>query len=386
MPKTFQHPPYTYLKDGIYYFSKSVPVDLRHHYLKPRIIQSLRTKSYGQAKLASKMMASKLDDYWLKLRLKNIEIPAAHLLVSNDDISQSDLPTIDDAMELYLEIKGRDKNKTFVRSTKRNIGYLKSCLGARALDQYTTADAAKLRQWLLDKQLSSGSLKRIFGNIKAIVNFTIQEQGLDIRNSFAGIYLPSNEGTIKRHPISDSNIRKLQKECIRLNDDIRWLVALISDTGMRLSEATGLMMDDLCITDKVPHVKVRPHPHRRLKTVSSERSIPLIGLSLWAAKEIKKSQNDLYCFPRYTSERGCNANSASAAINKWLKTVSGSSSVIHSLRHSFRDRLRAVETPTDMIDQLGGWSLKSIGQGYGNGYKIELLHTWIQKIVLTTPE
>ena len=76
----------------------------------------------------------------------------------------------------------------------------------------------------------------------------------------------------------------------------------------------------------------------------------------------------------------CNSNSASAAINKWIKTAGGSSDVIHGLRHSFRDRLRAVEAPTDMIDQLGGWALKSVGQGYGDGYYLELLVKYLQKV------
>jgi hypothetical protein len=40
MVDTFQ-PKYTYTKRGVYYFSKSVPSDLRHHYFKTRIIQSL---------------------------------------------------------------------------------------------------------------------------------------------------------------------------------------------------------------------------------------------------------------------------------------------------------------------------------------------------------
>ena len=54
--------------------------------------------------------------------------------------------------------------------------------------------------------------------------------------------------------------------------------------------------------------------------------------------------------------------------------------MIHGLRHTFRDRLRAVEAPLDMIDQLGGWSLQSVGQGYGDGYSIEKLSEWMQKI------
>jgi hypothetical protein len=33
-----------------------------------------------------------------------------------------------------------------------------------------------------------------------------------------------------------------------------------------------------------------------------------------------------------------------------------------------------------MIDQLGGWSLQSVGQGYGDGYSIEKLSEWMQKI------
>ncbi|MCU7939605.1 MAG: hypothetical protein KZQ64_09060 [gamma proteobacterium symbiont of Bathyaustriella thionipta] len=83
--------------------------------------------------------------------------------------------------------------------------------------------------------------------------------------------MPNNEGTTKSHPISDNNLKKLQKECLRLNDDIRWLVALISDSGMRLSEAVGLMTDDICIEDSIPHIKFKPHSHRRQKIIKIKR-------------------------------------------------------------------------------------------------------------------
>jgi integrase len=108
----------------------------------------------------------------------------------------------------------------------------------------------------------------------------------------------------------------------------------------------------------------------------------LVGQSLWAAKRIIENANSVYCFPRYTNESGCNANSASAAINKWIKTVASSDSVIHGLRHSFRDRLRAVEAPLEVIDQLGGWSMRTVGQGYGDGYQIEILNKWINIFVI----
>ena len=97
------HPRYTYTKRGVFYLSKTIPLDLRHHYKKSRFIQSLRTKSKGQANRASQVLINKLEDYWLSLRLKEMQIPAAHLLHSVPSQNlDSTLPSIEDAMELYL--------------------------------------------------------------------------------------------------------------------------------------------------------------------------------------------------------------------------------------------------------------------------------------------
>ena len=140
---------------------------------------------------------------------------------------------------------------------------------------------------------------------------------------------------------------------------------------MRLSEAAGLHIDDIKLDDEVPHIDLKPHPWRRLKTRGSQRQIPLVGASFWAAQRIKANTNNSpYAFPRYTSSKGTNANSASAALNKWLKPRVPEGCVIHSFRHSLRDRLRAVQCPSDMIDQMGGWTTASVGQGYGEGYTL----------------
>jgi hypothetical protein len=110
-------PQYTYTKRGVFYFSKSVPTDLRHHYLKPRIVQSLKTKSQAQARYASQKLLSRLDDYWLSLRLKEIEIPAAHLLRhAPSQNPESVLATIVDALELYHRVKGENKKENLLHS------------------------------------------------------------------------------------------------------------------------------------------------------------------------------------------------------------------------------------------------------------------------------
>ena len=380
--KTLKHPSYTYRKGGVYYFSKVVPQDLAGFYAKSRIVRSLRTKSLSHAKTASRSLSARLEDYWLGLRLQRADVPAAHLLVVPREQLDSKLPTIEDALELYLSVKGQSKDKLFFSHAKRNVSYVVSCSGSRPLDCYSSADAATFRQWLSDKGLGSTSVIRVFSVIKAIINFCIKEQGLDCKNAFSGVYLPS-ENNKKRYPVKGSKLKTLQRECVALDDDIRWLVALISDSGMRLSEAVGLLVDDIVLGADQPHINLTKLPHRRLKTDASERIIPLVGCSLWAAKRIKENTSSRFCFPRYCSDANCNSNSASAAINKWIKTIIGSDAVIHGLRHGFRDRLRALEAPVDMIDQLGGWSLRSVGQGYGDGYPLDLLHRWMDKMVVT---
>ena len=141
---------------------------------------------------------------------------------------------------------------------------------------------------------------------------------------------------------------------------------------MRLAEAAGLIIDDLVLDDEIPHVVIQPHKHRPLKTRSSERVIPLVGASLWAAQRIKQNVQSEYCFPRYTSEERTNANSASAALNKWIKSLTNNrDNTIHGFRHSLHDRLRAADIDIELIDEIGGWSRQSVGAQYGNGYTLE---------------
>jgi hypothetical protein len=183
--RTLKHPSYTYRKGGVYYFSKAIPKDLASFYAKPRIIKSLKTKSASHAKTASRSLSSRLEDYWLGLRLQQAEVPASHLLVVPRKQLESTFPPIEEALEIYLQVKGRDKSKLFFSHARRNISYLVSCLGSRPLDCYSSADAAALRGWLTERGLSSASLVRIFGVIKAVINFCIKEQGLDCKNVFS---------------------------------------------------------------------------------------------------------------------------------------------------------------------------------------------------------
>jgi hypothetical protein len=89
---------------------------------------------------------------------------------------------------------------------------------------------------------------------------------------------------------------------------------------MRLAEGAGLLRSDFIEKDGVLCVNIRPHPWRSLKTASSERVIPLVGSAKWAAERIiAQPYGSKFAFPNYNDGQRTNANSASAALNKWLK-------------------------------------------------------------------
>lgn len=147
---------------------------------------------------------------------------------------------------------------------------------------------------------------------------------------------------------------------------------------MRLSEACGLLTSDICLDGEIPHIDLVARPWWRLKTGPSSKQIPLVGVSFWAAKQVVK-QGHQFAFPKYCTESKCNANSASAALNKWLKPRAPDGCVIYWFRHSLRDRLRAVECPADIIDAIGGRTTEGVGHQYGKGHSLSTKYMWISK-------
>ena len=369
-------PSYIRNRDGIYHFIRRIPVDLQGHYRSDRVCLSLRTKSEPKALQVAGSISQRLDDYWSGLRLQKMDVPAIHLLISDNDDARHDSPTLKEAVEAYLILKGGVTNPVFARTARRNGRYVITALSNRPITAYSSADAAKFRDYLFDKGLSLGSVRRIFGSVRSIINLVMREQGIEGTNAFSGTYMPQRYDQKERQPIPSAALSVLQQNCKDKDDEARWLIALISDTGMRLAEAAGLAMNDIYLDEELPHISIRTHSWRRLKTRSSERVVPLVGASLWAAKRLHQ-RGGAFAFPRYCNTEGCNANSASAALNKWMKGIIGNEYVIHGLRHSLRDRLRAVECPSDIIDQIGGWTTEGVGHGYGRGYTLEVMAKWM---------
>ena len=364
---------YTFKKRGIFYFERRVPADLRKYYFKNKIVTSLRTKRPQIAMKLSNQLAGKLDLYWSSLRTEIFgELFCGKDLKKVKVSIHGETVTIMDALHLYLELKGIDKGERFKRYAYRSINFLIKVSGNKFLHQFSRQDANMFRDTLVKRGLVLGSVKRNFQTVSAIFNLALREKGMEILNPFSNMIFGKVKEGSKRLPIPIAEIRLIQNECYKKDDDIRWLIALLSDTGMRLAEACGLLIEDLIVDADIPHLVIRPHLWRLLKTEASQRKIPLVGASLWAAKRLIENKTNDLAFPRYCSSSHCKADYASSALNKWLRPMVSKGCVIHSFRHSFRDRLRNVDCPSEMVDQLGGWSSVGVGYKYGKGYDLRL--------------
>ncbi len=214
----------------------------------------------------------------MSLRIADLQIPS--IICGTDHHDRHVAITLSEALEKYHALRGIGKDELFFRASSRFVKYEIEELGDRNVADYSSLDAATYRDRLFDRGLSSSSVKRTFSSIRSIVNFAIRENGLNCPNAFSNALIPDKDDQTRRIPIPTDYLKKIQSECVKLDDEVRWLIALISDSGMRLAEAAGLSKTDLVLKCDYPHIDLKPHKWRQLKTKNRKRKIPLVGNSL----------------------------------------------------------------------------------------------------------
>lgn len=126
--------PFSFTKDGIYYFERRVPSELRKYYEGSKIAYSLRTRSPLVATSRASRAAQQLDEYWYHLRIKDHDLPGKHRLrmqllatitqVNATIISDCELVKLSEAVVIYLKLKGQNRPATFQRAAERSCGYV----------------------------------------------------------------------------------------------------------------------------------------------------------------------------------------------------------------------------------------------------------------------
>ena len=140
----------------------------------------------------SQSIVQRLEDYWLSLRLRNMTLPAEHLILKNvDEGTHSNAPKLSEALKTYLRLKSEGRDHVFVRGATRNIKRVIKYLGDKPIDMYSSSEAATVRDKELRRGISVASIKRNFSTVRSVINLSISENGINCVNPFSRTLMPA---------------------------------------------------------------------------------------------------------------------------------------------------------------------------------------------------
>ena len=296
------------------------------------------------------------------------------------------IPTFTEVRDEYIRLglvsPSLTSNKAFYRETSEFL----ALLGDLPITAYNRAKANEFVQSKVDKGNQAGGIKRILNYISPIFKIAIREFEVDMKNPFEGIIIPNRppqhlKDQGKRKSVPLERIKAAQEACRKMDDERRWIISILSDTGARLAEVLFLKVTDIHVNDEVPYLEFKFTDTRTLKTAASVRKVPLLGEALWAARRVVETAKGDDAFPTYSGHKL--SNSASATLNKWLKEkcIFKDGDTLHGFRHAMRERCDNANVPSLVIDRIGGWTTKGVGEGYGAGHSLGVLRDWLAKAV-----
>ena len=154
-----QNHAYLIRRNGIFYFSRRIPADVRSRFNKDRVIVSLHTRSLPKAQRSAAALSDRLERYWDSIRLEVFHTRELGLsLVQEVEADQSSVSvSIQHALESYLRLKGAGRTKTFFQGAERAVGYLTEATAAEELSSLLASDAARFRDHLIGKGMTASS-------------------------------------------------------------------------------------------------------------------------------------------------------------------------------------------------------------------------------------
>lgn len=304
-------------------------------------------------------------------------VPAPALMVSKlfDEFEEIMRASLTDMSPAQLE--------KWPHPYKRAIATFIKVVGDKPITEITRNDALDFRKYWQGRIIAGGvkiyTANRQIGSLNRMLTAVIDHKRLNFQSPFAGTRIAGQhrdeEQRIAYEPKFIQDRLLAPGALAGMNAEARHVIYLVTETGLRLSEAVNLTRDTIKLDCDVPHILVRPDG-RRLKATGSRREIPLVGVALQAMKLNPEG------FPRYRDKSA----SLSATIGKFLdenKLRPTGAETAYSLRHSFEDRLNAVEAPEKMVALLMGHKLTR--PKYGSGFALDHVQQWLNRIAFKAP-
>jgi len=377
-------------KSGLFLYFRQIPAHLRHHY-SGQILrrQSLRTHDPAHAATEALKLAKLDDQIWQALRNGTSDIETARAAIA--DTQSIDMITrfvkamakkehrFSEALAQYIR-KHQGRDETFIRKANQAFDMVKDILGGdKALSKINRADAREVLDAMLAKDLKTATVRRYINTISAIFSVGILEFELDLKNPFSGLTIPNFLEDSKEVPsFSEDELRQIAVAGLAQKNDAGLVACMQIETGARVAEIAMLRTEDVHLDAQVPYIDIREHREhgRTLKTSGSSRALPLIGVSLEAARLAAASANDDGWLFKISKK-----NPGSTVI-RWLSRTLGEQRGSHQIRHSMESRLILADTNQRLIDTIMGHKTPGMGSLYFSGYSLADLAGALEKIAL----
>ena len=274
-----------------------------------------------------------------------------------------------------------DQRKRWRNPKLRAVANLIGVIGDKALADLKRGDALAFRKFWQERiaaeDLAIGTANKDFGHVSKMltaidVNYQLGLPPVFLKLRFSG------EESEQRLAFSPKWVRD---EILApgafdgLNAEAVAIVMIIVETGARPSEICNAVPANIRLKEKVPYIHIAG-AGRVLKTRHSVRDIPLVGVALDAFRRFPNG------FERYR-DKGA---TLSATVNKYMREnglLETPEHTLYGLRHTFEDRLTAIETPEKIVAMLMGhkWHRPK----YGSGPTLEHTAKWLKKIAFKPP-
>ncbi len=351
----------------------------------PGAFLNLITRRYEMEKLQAVHKpaneANSRDSHFLQSALEEM-IKLVQLSKSYSPHHEPPPARISEAFELYCEKiafrelvnKSENQKRRWYLSRKTSLNNFISVVGDKYLSAISREDALKFYGWWASrlspkrgaKIFSSNAGNRDLGAMrKFYAEYHIYFGLEDKPNPFRSLSFRAPIVKDKRPPFEDEWVREkfLSSGSLKfLPEESRYILYALIETGCRPSEITNLRRSNIIISTESPFLKIRPGPRRELKSPSSVRDIPLIGIAL----EVFLRYPDGFPTYRDKSER------ASQHLLKALRArqlMPSHQHVIYSFRHSFERRMLEAGLDYDLRCRFMGHAIARPDYGGGGGIR-----------------
>lgn len=304
------------------------------------------------------------------------------------------ISTLAEEYKNHLAVENKKKTEDQLRKwDNRNKAACNNLMAAIGSDKDILAvdreDGKKFREWwarrITEKGMTNGGANKDIWGVGKMIRTICERDDLKDPEAFAGLGFEKDDG--QRDAFEPDFVRDIicNPATFNMNEDALDAMLVMVETGARPSEIVALDAKHIHLKQNIPYISVREEG-REVKTKSSIRDVPLVGVALEA---MRRHPNG---FDRYRN----NPDALTALVNKHLRKLQPDVNeengdkylTMYGIRHCFKDRLRAVHTPDGMMDALMGHEEGS-EQGnrkkpkYGNGHTLQTKLETLSKIAFT---